>query len=528
MSRRARASLLAVLATGAALLAGVVTAGPASAHPLGNFTVNHFDGITVSASAVRVEAVVDLAEIPTAQARTDWDPDGNGSSSATESAAFAARRCAALESDTVLTIDGRRERLRVVTATASFPVGQAGLATTRIDCGYEAAFRLSGQASIDFRNNADQGRIGWREVVAIGDGTTLSGSQVPTRSVSRLLTAYPQDLLTSPLDVTRASFQVAAGGAAARLDRAGPVSSLLPQRVDRLSQGFTNLVTRGNLGLPALGLALVLAVMLGAGHALLPGHGKTIMAAYIVGRRGTVGDAVVVGATVTATHTVGVLVLGVVVSVSTALAPEQIVRSLALVSGLIVAAVGLVLLLGVRRRKSRAAVEGAGLPARQSLVMATTGQQAGPEHSHDPVPEHGHEHGHGHDHSSGHAHGHAHGHGHSHGPDERFSRRGLLGIGVAGGLVPSPSALLVLLAAFGLGRPVYGIVLVLCYGLGMSLALTLAGLTLVRLRERWERVLVTRGYDRLNRISLAMPTVTATIVLVTGVALSISAVSQLV
>lgn len=523
---RVRRSGRVLVAVCVALLSVVALATPAAAHPLGNFTVNHYSGLTVSRDSVTVQAVVDLAEIPTAQARPEWDPDGSGEASTEEGRAYAAERCDELAAAATLRIDGQPALLQVQASEASFPPGQAGLPTLRVVCALQAPVDVSGEIEVSYSDPSDDGRVGWREIVARGDRTTLLGSTVPTSSLSRQLTEYPTDRLSSPLDVREASFRVRPGGASADPDPAGAVTGFLPQGVD---DAFTGLVTGGSLGLSALLLSLLLAVVLGAGHAFLPGHGKTIMAAYIVGRRGTVSDAVLVGATVTATHTGGVLALGGLVSATTAFAPEQAVRSLALISGLIVTGIGVVLLVGSRARRNALVPVPAAVPD-DDLVLAT-----GHGHAHGHPEPKGHPHddgGHGHadgGHShGGHSHGHSHGgHSHAHGPDDRFSRTGLIGIGMAGGLVPSPSALLVLLAAFGLGQPVFGVGLVLCYGLGMSLALTVAGLALVRLRERFERLTASRGYGRLARIAAALPVVTAGVVLLTGLLLTLRAIGQL-
>jgi len=112
---------------------------------------------------------------------------------------------------------------------------------------------------------------------------------------------------------------------------------------------------------------------------------------------------------------------------------------------------------------------------------------------------------------------HRHGHGHGHG----YGRVGLVGLGVAGGLVPSPSALVVLLlGAVALGRTWFGVLLVLGYGLGMAATLMAAGLLLVRLRDRLERLAANRLGQRLSRVTAALPMVTAGLVLVVGLGLA--------
>jgi ABC-type nickel/cobalt efflux system permease component RcnA len=285
----------------------------------------------------------------------------------------------------------------------------------------------------------------------------------------------------------------------------------------------------GNGLTPLVGLlALGLAILLGCGHALLPGHGKTVMAAYLAGRRGRPRDAVLVGATVTLTHTVGVLVLGLAISLSSAFAGEQVLRWLGVISGVLVAVIGGVMLRDVlrdgRRPAPLAPVE-QGVPVLAGAVAGahTTGAPAHVHHDHahhdhghdhaDPH-DHDHDHAHPHDHDHDHAHPHDHGHPHTHG------RGGLVGMGIAGGLVPSPSALLVLLASVALGRTVFGVLLVVAYGLGMAATLTAVGLALVRVRDRLDRRLdAGRTSSVLRVVARTAPLVTAALVLVVGLAL---------
>jgi nickel/cobalt transporter (NicO) family protein len=238
--------------------------------------------------------------------------------------------------------------------------------------------------------------------------------------------------------------------------------------------------------------AALLALLLGASHAALPGHGKTVMAAYLAGRRGTRRDAVLVGVTVTLTHTAGVLILGLLVAVLSSFAPEAVLRWLGILSGLLVAMVGAGLLRSALRHRQT---------THSPATMDRTPALAGASHGH----------------------GHAYGHGHGWDDEERpRGRAGLVGMGIAGGLVPSPTALFVLLGAIGLGRSWFGIALVLCYGLGMAATLTLAGLLLVTLRDRMARSVISeRWRDRGARVSAALPTMTAVLVLVVGLGLAL-------
>jgi ABC-type nickel/cobalt efflux system permease component RcnA len=234
------------------------------------------------------------------------------------------------------------------------------------------------------------------------------------------------------------------------------------------------------------------------------------MAAYLAGKRGSTRDAVTVGATVTFTHTAGVLALGLLLSASASLAGESILGWLGVVSGLLIAAIGIGLLRSawnVKRQQHPHEHEHEHGP----------GESSGHEHTHDHA--HGHDHGHGHDHVHRPGHGHVHHH-----PGN--SRRSLIGMGIAGGLVPSPSALVVLLAAIALGRTAFGVALVLGYGVGMAATLTAAGLVLVRLGER-----TRHGFGHgaaIARLSAYTPLATALFVLVVGTALAVRSLTPLI
>ena len=522
---RGRRALAVVLGAGALWTA--VPGGVAQAHPLGNFTVNHYDHVQLSPDRAELTAVVDRAEIPAAQALQEIAPDG--SPDAGQLADAAATECTAVGAAAVLTVDGRAVAWRSTGSALETVPGAAGLPTLRLSCGFEGDARLDGAAEVAFEHTYLDDRLGWREITADGDGVRLVDSPVPVESISDELRAYPDDLLASPLDSRSFTVLTEPGentgtGAAITSDAGDPFSSALAT----LDRRLEDLIGDRELT-PLVGtLAVLLAVLLGCGHALLPGHGKTVMAAYLAARRGRNRDAVVVGATVTATHTAGVLVLGLAVSLSSSLAGDQVIRWLGVVSGLIVAGIGAVMLRGALLRHRSAAV----LPAVETLpepvlaaaVSGTANEHGHAHHDHDHGRPHDHDHDHDHDHEHDHggwwSGGHSHGPGgHTHGPGA--GRGGLVGMGIAGGLVPSPSALIVLLASIGLGRTAFGVVLVLAYGLGMAGTLTAVGLLLVRLRGRLARRAAGLSTTRLlGRVALAAPVLTAALVLVVGIALA--------
>jgi ABC-type nickel/cobalt efflux system permease component RcnA len=517
-SWRRRLALVGLLA--AALLAGGAAA--AAAHPLGNFTVNQYSGLRLEPRRVEVDYVVDMAEIPTFQTRQEIDADGDGTVSGLEAAAWQSATCRRLAGGLELRLGGRVVPLSVGPSRLRFPPGQGGLSTLRLECALTAATGPLGSPSVvTFRNGNYADRVGWREITAVGDGTTVTGSSVPAVSASARLTSYPRDLLRSPLDQRAARVSLRPGGArlaapgsAPDVGRAGPAA--LPLGVDRATKAFTGLVARERLGLAFGAAALLLALLLGALHAVAPGHGKTVMAAYLLGQRGGLRQALLVGLTVTATHTAGVLALGVVLSASSSLAPERLYPWLGLASGLLLISIGVSLLRGALRRH--------GQHHRGPGARRQRDGDHGQAHAH----HHAHGHGHGRDHPDEPPHGRAPARDHARRRPERpVGWRGLLSMGFAGGLVPSPSALVVLLGAIALHRAWFGVLLVVAYGAGMAVTLTGAGLLLVRARAALDRRAAAGpagaglGRWRLVALTQALPPLTAAVIVVVGVFLAV-------
>ena len=171
------------------------------AHPLGNFTVSTYSGLRVGPDRLEIDYVLDMAEIPTFQARQAVDTDHNGTITATEAAAWRDRECPRLARGLRATADGRALTLTVTGSALSFPKGAAGLETLRLECALTAplpAVRDTGR-SLTYADNTQQGRVGWHEITAVGDRTALDTTDVPAISASARLTTYPKDQLSSPL-----------------------------------------------------------------------------------------------------------------------------------------------------------------------------------------------------------------------------------------------------------------------------------------------------------------------------------------
>jgi len=507
--RRARRLLnLGSLIGGLVLAATLLVAGAtgAAAHPLGNFTVNTYSGLRVGPDRLLVDYVVDMAEIPTFQTRQAIDTDDDGRVTGPEAATWRDRECSRLATGLRASVDGRPAALTVTGSALAFPEGVGGLPTLRLECALAAP--LPTGRSLAFTDTNLEGRVGWREITAIGDRATLDAADVPPISPSARLTTYPQDQLSSPLDQRTASLRFhpggppapppagpaapAAGGGSADGSAGGSAGGSVggsAAGVDRATAAFTALVGERSLSPGFALVALLLAVGLGAAHALAPGHGKTVMAAYLVGLRGSLRQAATIGATVTLTHTAGVLLLGLVLTTSRAVASERVYPWLGLGSGLLLAGVGVGLLVRAR-------------------------------------PGHGHGHPHPHAHEPHHPHDHDHP-GAVPGGGRPLGWRGLVALGLAGGLVPSPSAVVVLLGGIALGQAWFGVALVLAYGLGMAATLTGVGLLLAHLRTRMDRRLRVPAGSVLGRIGRLLPAATASVIVLVGLGLAASGAAQL-
>jgi ABC-type nickel/cobalt efflux system permease component RcnA len=426
---------LIVLLTVAAALIGPAAA---SAHPLGNFTINRFSRVEVSGPRVYVRYVLDLAEIPTFQA-------GH-----IDRQAYATRiaRYAKLE------LDGRPANLVPLRTALAHPLGAGGLHTTR----FEVILRgplLDGSTHVTYHDGNYSDRIGWKEIVL--------GATAP--STSHELRAYPKDLLESPLDVTSASASLSPGSGA---DVAPPLSNGTSlQAPDRIADaGFASLVGRSDLSLLVILASLAAALFWGAAHALSPGHGKTIITAYLVGQRGTPRHAALLGLIVTITHTIGVFSLGLVtLALSQFIVPDRLYPWLNLVSGLLVVCIG------------------------ASVLRARW------------------------------LHSRQHHHHHHHG-EEGTSFRSLLAVGVSGGLLPCPSALVVLLAAISLHRVAFGLLLILAFSAGLALTITGIGLAAVLARTAFRRV----SFE--GRLIRLLPAASALVILAAGLAMTLRAVPK--
>lgn len=487
--------------------------GGAVAHPLGNFTTNHFTRIEIGSGSVKLRYVIDMAEIPTFQELRAVGTNRDGSPSKAELDAYAERVLAQYTDGLVITIDGERVPLQVGSKNLSLLTGAAGLQTMRIECGFVGHFRadrIEAVRRLRFVDTNYRDRIGWRElVVSPLAGISVFNSSAYGSSVTDELKAYPADMLAAPLDERWAEFSFTKGsipsGTRALLARDGrPVTAASRDRLAELIA-----VPKLTAGVALLGL--LIAVLLGGLHALSPGHGKTVVGAYLAGSRGTARQAAFLGLTVTITHTAGVFALGVATLLASEyVVPERLFPVLSLVSGAIVVAIGASLL--VHRLRA---------------VLGWYSHRHTHEHDDDShTHTHSdHTHAHGHDHAGAATKPHSHGgRTHSHLPPgsdgSPVTWRSLLALGISGGILPCPSALIVLLAAISLHRVGYGLLLVVAFSVGLAGVLTAVGLAFVYAGRLLKS---TRRFDRVARV---LPIFSAFVIACAGVAICYEALDQ--
>jgi nickel/cobalt transporter (NicO) family protein len=405
------------------MLLGALAAVLAFAHPMGNFSVNHYARFEPVAGGLRIHYVLDLAEIPTFELFQQWGEGADRTRKAREQARAWAQGLA-------IRVDGSPAKVRVETAEITVADGAGNMPVAHISARLivDAA---GGTLAYDDRNY--QGRAGWKEIVLPGGADR-----------SAALTAYPQDPLIAPPQDLRTTFTWKAPPPAASpaptpspavtrsaetiVQPPAPPAPGTVVRGDYLSQ----LLHRTEIGWGLTLIGMAVAFGLGAMHAMSPGHGKTIVAAYLVGSRGTIKHAAFLGAMVTFTHTSTVFLLGfVTLFLSKYVLPEKLFPVLGAVSGLSIVWVGATLF--VRRLRA---------------------------HHH-----------HHHDHHHDHHHHHDHAHPHSHVPEGDITLGSLIALGASGGLVPCPSALVLLLSAISLGRVGLGMLLLVGFSAGLAVVL---------------------------------------------------------
>ena len=496
-------------------------------HPLGNFSINRYSRLEPGAGYLNVYYVVDMAEIPTLQEKKTIDTDQYGQISDKESLKYLAQMAAELPQGLRVLVNNKPVRLNVRSKDIFITSEPLFLPTLRIELALFAPLPVPSQAvplDISYEDNNYSQRLGWKEIVArAGPSVEIREASVPESDVSNALRSYPEEMLSKPPDVRSARITVVAGTGPAVLHDDRPTAAEVSRGEDR----FIRLIKTKELTPRIYLIALLISLGLGAMHALSPGHGKSIVAAYLVGTRGTVKHAVFLGSTVTLTHTIGVFALGfITLFASRYILPEKLYPWLSLGSGVIVVVIGAAMLVK-RIRETRYQ----GPPNRQQIHESLHHDHGDHSHSNPGHSHHDHDyHHHGHsDHIhdgnlSDHSH-HDHNHGHTHLPPgadgEPVSWRSLLALGITGGILPCPSALVVLLAAISLQRIGFGMILIFAFSIGLAAVLTAIGLLFVKARQLLNRV-PTAG-----PVMKILPAASAFVIMILGTGITVNALAQM-
>jgi ABC-type nickel/cobalt efflux system permease component RcnA len=490
---------------------------PADAHPLGNFTSNHLTRLTIGANAIEVHYVLDDAEIPTFSLLRSLDAQGRPSDAALQR--WAREHAREIASQLLLAVNGAPVALHLSEAHAHRRPGAAGLSTLYFTADYRAA-RPAGAVQIAYADTTLAGHIGWRDVVV-----------APAHEPTDELLQYPSALIASPRDLTSVAIAVDARGVVSVSARANPVAD------DGTSTGRMNdlsSVLARNLSDPLVLLgALLVAIGLGALHALEPGHGKTLLAITLVGARATVSQAAILAAALTLAHTAGVLLFGVVIlTLARFIVPETLYPWIALLSGCFVAVLGARALareLDRRRRRARpvpVALDAHALAAERAFAAFVR------DHEHDHPHTHAHDHPHSHDHAG--LDDEAHARAHAIPGSAPLSFRSALIAAASGNVAPCPAALVVLLAAIATHRIGYGLILIVAFSIGLALTLTCLGVAVVRgaawltKRPAFDRVAHYAPLVTACAISIIGAAMIGQAVVAQGIAVSPAAVAALV
>ena len=503
----------------------LASAGNVVAHPLGNFSISQYSAIGIHRDEIRLRYIIDMAEIPTFQEIQENGIKATTGDSSLET--YLERKAEMLRDGLRLEVNGQRLTLSVESREIIFSPGAGGLPTLKIGILYKAKLTVDSRAGeylLSYRDNNFAGRAGWKEIIAVAEpGARILHSSAPEMDRSSQLNDYPTDLLNSPpqelaaklafstqtlsatvrsaddLEAPRGNVenattvsklrmkpadvsQRASLGESAKPTIAPVVHSVVaapdlprveesnPVQLEANLQGtprnaFTELMATKQLGFGIALLTLAVAVGLGAFHALEPGHGKTLVAAYLVGSRGTMKHAFLLGLIVTAAHTAGVYLLGAVtLYASQYVVPERLYPWLGVASGVLIAGLGGVLL--VRRYLGKDAI-------------SNHHHHHHGNHAHNAEHPHHHSHHH-HSHDDGHTHLH-------HAADEKVSLRELLILGISGGIIPCPAALVVLLSAVSMQRIGFGLLLIVAFSVGLAAVLIAIGLLMVYARDFMSR-----------------------------------------
>jgi len=495
-----------------------------TAHPMGNFSVSHFTRFDVVKNAVNVTYVLDLAEIPTYQLMRDWnlDPAADANIPQQTLDEKASKQVGEWVKSLHFMSKGNRIQPKQERTSIKLSAGAGGMHVSRI----ETSLRLDhvpGELTFEDRNYPD--RAGWKEIViASADGTPIIQASQSGADRSKALTEYPADPTLTPPQDLRASIEwhVEAPVIVTKIvpieQPAAPPTVVVakPQPVaGEVTRGdyLSRMLSQHDIPFNVMLIGIAVAFAFGALHAKSPGHGKTMVAAYLVGSRGTMKQAAFLGGMVTLTHTISVFILGLVtLAFAKYLAPEKLVTWLGVASGISIVLIGATLfykrLRTLREKKTHThhhhdhshshdhAHDHSHDHVHALAHKHDHSHEAGHSHDHAHAEAHAHAHAHGlphkhdhHDHShdlspaAAHAHAHAHGIAHSHVPVGDVSMKSLIALGASGGMVPCPSALVLLLISISLGHVGLGLLLLVSFSLGLAGVLMAIGMLVIYAKQ---------------------------------------------
>lgn len=500
------------------IMSGLMSSVLSFAHPMGNFSITHDSKITLNPRIVEVRYFMDFAEIPTYQELQSAGISAKADDPAVS--AYAIKEGRLLSQHLVLEVDGRILPLRLISQAIIFPPGAGGLPTIKLAFVYQADVRgtkATAQHSLRFEDRNFADRAGWKEIVINAHDVSLSNSSAPQVDRSAELSNYPTDLVNSPPQQTMATAEFTMPSILARAALAhapatpraagrtvepkfkaetGAWVTLVLQPSDKPElkpnvqktprSRFTELIAAQHLSVWFVLSALLIALALGALHALEPGHGKTIVGAYLVGSRGSTRDAVLLGTTVTVAHTAGVYLLGLItLYASRYVVPDKLYPWLSLLSGLLIVGLGIVLFLQHWTGSSLTHDEDPvrphshwnfGLSRKRNTGVLVAARVAGTKRN--------------------------------------VSLGQLLTLGITGGIIPCPAALVVLLSAVALHRIAFGLLLIVAFSIGLASVLIAIGILMVHARK-----LIARFNERGSLATRWLPIISSLFVVALGIAM---------
>lgn len=453
----------------------------AFAHPMGNFSINHYSRIELHQSEIKIRFLLDFAEIPTVSLKSEEDANGDGTFSEHEKKTFLERQSKKIASEISLSLNGKPVELKLGEITQEFRPGAGGLSTMRLSQNFTFSLPVSASDSsvVKYRDGNYAERTGWKEIVAIAtSGWKFLSSTASTEDKSKELTVYPTDPGVVPPQQTEAEFEFSNSESSVSPNASSPTKNAPPPAIASKSvasaatpqDAFTQAISKKELGLGVILTSLGLAFLFGAFHALSPGHGKAMVAAYLVGSRGTLKHALFLGGVVTITHTIGVFLLGIItLGAAQYVVPEKFYPILSGLSGLLIVIVGATLLW-----------------QRLQALREGDAEEGFEEEQHNPLPE-----------------------------NAQVSLKSLLVLGVTGGIIPCPSALVVMLSAVALHRIAFGLCLIIAFSLGLAAVLTGIGMLTVKLKGSLQRLPIQgKALARLPVFSAGLVTLVGLILLI--------------